>query len=346
MRQTLSCQIAESSQVASARREAGAFGTGIGASQDTIDAVTLVVTEMATNILKHAGSGEILVQQALGGRNEPRGVEVFALDKGPGMANVQECLCDGFSTTKTSGTGLGAIARLSERFDAYSRPGQGTTIFAVVRSGGGGGSGEDASGQDCNATHRYFNAVSVPKRGETECGDAYCLREERDSTSLLMVDGLGHGHDAAAVARESVRRFCEEPVRGSTQTMEFLHGALRPTRGGAGAVALIRHGAGTLAYCGVGNIAATIFGSEGDKQLVSMNGTIGHEARRFTEFSYPWTEGSILVMASDGLATRWDMRQYPGLVTRNPALIAAVLYRDFSRGRDDATVAVLREVKR
>lgn len=335
MRQTLACQIADSSQVASARRQAVGLGMEIGASQETIDALTLVVTEMATNILKHAGSGEVLIQQAFGPKSDPPGLEVFAIDKGPGMLNVQECLRDGYSTTSTAGTGLGAIGRLSARFDAYSKPGQGTVLFAIVRG---------KSNEESNVVLReYFGALNIPKTGETECGDAYCLREEADTIGLLMVDGLGHGHDAAVVSRESVKRYCEEPVRNTAETMEFLHGALRPTRGGAGAVSLIQRGAGTLKYCGVGNIAAAIVGGETEKQLVSMNGTLGHEARRFTEFTYPWTSESVLIMASDGLGTKWDMRRYPGLLARHPAVCAAVLYRDFSRGRDDATVAVLRE---
>lgn len=331
----MSCQISDSSQVASARRQAAGIGVELGASQETIDALTLVVTEMATNILKHAGSGELLVQQAFGPKSDPPGLEVLAIDKGPGMANIQDCLRDGYSTTSTAGTGLGAIARLSERFDAYSKPGHGTAIFVIVRGG--------ANERGHVAQREYFGGLNVPKSGEVECGDAYCLREEAETISLLMVDGLGHGHDAALVSRESVKKFCEEPVRGSSETMQFLHGALRPTRGGAGAVALIRRGAGTLVYCGVGNIAAAVVDGDSERQMVSMNGTLGHEARRFTEFTYPWTSQSTLVMATDGLATRLDLRRYPGLLARHPAVIAAVLYRDLSRGRDDATIAILRE---
>jgi hypothetical protein len=48
-------------------------------------------------------------------------------------------------------------------------------------------------------------------------------------------------------------------------------------------------------------------------------------------------------MHSDGIATQWDLGRYPGLLARDPSLIAGVLYRDFLRGRDDATVVVLKD---
>ena len=61
------------------------------------------------------------------------------------------------------------------------------------------------------------------------------------------------------------------------------------------------------------------------------------------EFEYNWGPGSLLVLHSDGLSNRWSLDAYPGLVMRHPSVIAAVLHRDFYRGRDDATVVVVKE---
>ena len=77
--------------------------------------------------------------------------------------------------------------------------------------------------------------------------------------------------------------------------------------------------------------------------MVSHNGTAGHAAGSIHEFTYPVPPQSTIVMFSDGLTTRWDLTAYPGLGHRSPALIAGVLYRDFSRRRDDVTVVVARE---
>ncbi len=77
--------------------------------------------------------------------------------------------------------------------------------------------------------------------------------------------------------------------------------------------------------------------------MVSHNGTAGHSAARIQEFHYPVPAGAIVVMFSDGLATQWDLQAYPGLRQRSASVIAGVLYRDFSRRRDDVTVVVARE---
>ena len=67
--------------------------------------------------------------------------------------------------------------------------------------------------------------------------------------------------------------------------------------------------------------------------------------RKVQEFVLPWNAGAMLIMQSDGLASRWDLEQYPGLIGCHPALIAAVLYRDYTRGRDDVAVLVARDLR-
>jgi hypothetical protein len=60
------------------------------------------------------------------------------------------------------------------------------------------------------------------------------------------------------------------------------------------------------------------------------------------EFSYPWPEGSTLILHSDGLTARWDLEQYPRLLRRDAGLVCGVLLRDFSRGNDDSTVVTVK----
>ena len=95
---------------------------------------------------------------------------------------------------------------------------------------------------------------------------------------------------------------------------------------------------------GVGNIASTIVDGSGVvRHAVSHPGTLGHQARTFRDYSYAWSDDSLLVMHSDGLATHWSFDGMPGLRRRHPAVVAAVLYREFSRRRDDVTVLVARD---
>jgi hypothetical protein len=97
-----------------------------------------------------------------------------------------------------------------------------------------------------------------------------------------------------------------------------------------------------LNYAGAGNIAASICTQGKTRSMVSMNGTVGHTMGRIQQFSYPWEKDSTLIMHSDGVSARWSLDQYPGLATRHPALFAGVLFRDFVRKRDDATIVVSR----
>ena len=124
--------------------------------------------------------------------------------------------------------------------------------------------------------------------------------------------------------------------------MEGVHGALARTRGAAVAVAHLVASGERGSFAGVGNIVTRIEGGPANRHLISHNGIVGHTMRKLQEFAFPWPKHALLVMHSDGIGTHWDFSTYPGLTTKHPALIAAVLYRDYDRGRDDASVVVIR----
>jgi hypothetical protein len=290
----------------------------------------LVATEAATNLVKHATGGEIVLRSLAAA--EGGGVEVLALDRGPGIADIGRCLRDGFSTTGTAGTGLGALGRLSDLFDITSAAAIGTALVARVRSAPGGATPQAAVGVVC-----------LPVSGEEVCGDAWAVETFPDRTAVLVTDGLGHGSSAAVAAQEAVRVFRQTAHSEPTDVIHALHAALRPTRGAAAAVAVIDRAAGRLRYAGVGNVAGTVIGPAGRQGLVSLGGTLGHEVRKVSAFEYPWPAGGLLVMHSDGLGSQWDLGRYPGLTGRHPALVASVLYRDGRRGRDDVTVLAIRD---
>jgi hypothetical protein len=94
----------------------------------------------------------------------------------------------------------------------------------------------------------------------------------------------------------------------------------------------------------LGNIAGSIVTDDAPRrQMVSHNGTAGHQGRRIQEFTYPWSRTSLLILHSDGVSTHWSLEKYPALTLRRPSLVAGVLFRDFGRGRDDASVVVVRQ---
>jgi anti-sigma regulatory factor (Ser/Thr protein kinase) len=329
--ESVAVEVRDPSAVGDARRRVTLLASERGFGEIGVGRVAIAVVEAATNLLKHGGGGEIVARAAVD--QEMPAVEILALDRGPGIPDLDAAFRDGYSSAGTSGRGLGAIRRASSEFDVYSTLSGGTALLAVLREGPervNGGSTLRAAG------------VSVPKPGEEVSGDDWAVSQGPDGLSIMVIDGLGHGPGAAEAAREARRAFLRAPHLGPAQLLELLHRELRPTRGAAVAVARVVLEREHLVYAGVGNIAGFVLGGARPRALVSHNGILGHEARRFQEFTYPWPPDSTLVMHSDGLITHWDLGPYPGLLRRHPGLIAGVLYRDFRRQRDDTTVVVAR----
>lgn len=329
-RQT-SFHISESSEIASARRAGNELARNLGFDEVRTGQVAIVITEAGTNIVKHAVRGEILLRPVTA--DGCKGIEIIALDRGPGMPNMQQVMEDGHSTAGTYGVGLGAIGRLTQEFDVYSVAGQGTVMMMVLW---GDGVGPQHS-------EWQVGAVCLPVAGEEECGDAFRLGEGRERIILCAADGLGHGPDAALASDPAVALADTCADMSPSVVIGKAHEVLRGTRGAAMAVASIDPSRGVLNFVGVGNLAGCIFHDDARRHLMSHNGIVGSNMRKVQEFEQEWGPGAMLIVHSDGIATRWDLNAYQGLMFRHPALVAAVLYRDFARQRDDAMVVVVRQ---
>jgi anti-sigma regulatory factor (Ser/Thr protein kinase) len=325
-------EITEQSQAGNARRKAVALAESLQMDETSCGQVALAATEIATNLLKHAGRGHILVQELL--RNGNSGLRITGVDKGPGISDVTKALEDGRSTASSMGAGLGAIRRLSHTFELYTVPGGGTVVDAEFWS-----KRDDKSPP---ASNLEIACVSEPIRGEDQNGDGWGVRLSAEAMLLMVVDGLGHGPLAAEAAREAERILTETRRTSPEQIIQDTHLSLKKTRGAAQAVTRVDSAKGIISYAGVGNISTSVVSPGSSRSLASYNGTVGQQMEKLQEFSYPWNKNSILVMHSDGLATRWDLERYPGIWRKSPSVIAAVLHRDFCRGRDDVTVLVAR----
>ena len=322
----------DSSQTGNARRQALSLAAAMDFDELRQGQLGIVVTEAARNVAAHAGQGEIVLTpwtyQGL------TGIDVLALDKGTGIKDVSAALQDGYSTAGTPGNGMGAMSRLSGTFQLYTASGAGTVIFArVLRT---------AQQSESESQPYGMSAITVPVSGESECGDAWTAVFNPGRSVYIVADGLGHGPVAAEAANEAVRVFHRVAGHTPERILSEIHDALGKTRGAAVSVAEILHEKRVLNYAGAGNIVAAICTGGKTRSLVSMNGTVGHMVGKIQPFSYPWEKESALIMHSDGLATRWNVEQYPGLTSRHPALLAGVLFRDFCRRRDDATILVSR----
>lgn len=327
-----SVAIDDESRIGEGRRIAAAMAREIGFNDADTGRVALIATELAANLHKHAYLGELLI--GLYDDGDGAGVECLALDRGAGIPDVEACLRDGYSTAGTLGAGLGAIRRQSQAFEIYSPPGRGAVILARASSGE-----QAARGAPCAP---LAGVVCLPQAGETACGDAFSVRRTDRGLAALVVDGLGHGPLAAAAAHAAVRVYERSEPLPAESLMQAMHAALRSTRGAAASAVLFPADQPIVTFAGVGNVAGVVVTDAETRRMVCTNGTLGHALRLVRPFSYPAAGDALVVLTSDGLATSWSLETYPGLRRRHPSVIAAVLYRDFSRGRDDVTVLVVR----
>ncbi len=349
--------VADLSHVGEVRRRVNQLAAEAGLPEAECGKAAIVATELATNLVRYAAGGEMIVScvTASGPRYDqspdndaaeasaPQGwIEMISVDRGPGMPDLGRCLEDGFSTGGGAGEGLGAVRRLSTEWDVYSRPttetgpnnGGGTIVFSRV-----------APRQTRPSSDAFsWGVVTRPAPQERLCGDGWRLAERNGELTLMLVDGLGHGPEAAAAADEAADVFDCDPFAPLPLMLQNAGVRMQGTRGGAMAAARIDGTSRILRFVGVGNIAAHLrsrAAAEG-RGLVSHNGIVGGAVRKIQEFEYACPVDGLLVLHSDGLQSRWDLERYAGLLARHPAVIAGVLYRDFTRGRDDVTVAVVR----
>lgn len=315
--------IEDTSQVGHARRVAQKLAEQLGL--DAIDSgrVALVVTELASNILKHAGNGELHLRSLAG---SVAGLEVIAIDRGQGF-DLNDCMADGFSTRGTQGIGLGSILRQAQVFDVYT-DNRGTVLLTRFHP-------RSAVVKDLR-----LGVTQHSLHNDPACGDAWEVAIAGQQVSLLMIDGLGHGPDAKEAAQAGAVAFNRDPFGDSGLLLDDIHREMHGTRGGAVAIAQFDAAQDHLRFIGIGNIGATLIGEGKSRGLASHPGIVGLQYRRIPAAGYPQCVGQLLILYSDGLQSRWNLRDYPGLMYRHPAIIAAVLHRDYCRGRDDVTVLV------
>lgn len=325
--------VTEETGIGEARRCAAELARELSDDEEFAGRVSVVASEAARNLVRHGGGGELLLRKLRA--VEGAGVDLLALDRGPGMRNVAECLRDGFSSGGTAGQGMGAMRRMADDFEIISQPDVGTALWCRFYLPGK---------PPAEAESRVaIGAVNVPLTGEEECGDGWEVAEASGALRLILADGLGHGPLAADASRKAVEIFRAQTARDLATNMEQMHEALRATRGAAVSLLEVRPQSATAISCGIGNVAMRLISSTGAQQhLLSHRGTVGATIKPSLELSHICAAGSLAVLHSDGLTTQWSLEPYPGLLSRHPSLIAGVLYRDFRRERDDATIIVAR----
>jgi anti-sigma regulatory factor (Ser/Thr protein kinase) len=329
-------RVEDPSAAVSARNAVLSMARQLSVPQARAEQLALACTEAATNLAKHAREGTLLLRITRDG--DWPGIELVTIDAGPGMTDVGAALRDGHSTAGTLGIGLGAIRRAADFCDVYSLPGRGTSLavrFGMKPGGLPGGAGNAG-----------WSGLIRPIHGEYECGDSYAVARVGGAggaggvVTAMMCDGLGHGPLAAAASREAIQVLREGPGEEPAVLLERAHRRMSGTRGGA--LAVVRIEGGSVRFAGLGNVAGWIVTPDRRQGLVSVPGIAGHQARKFRHYDYAIEAGAAVVLHSDGLSSRWDIRNLPGLTGRDPLVIAAVLLSEAGVHRDDAGVLVLK----
>jgi anti-sigma regulatory factor (Ser/Thr protein kinase) len=319
--------VREKTDVATARRSA--IGVA-GFDEKDAGALGIVVTEAATNLIKHAGGGDVIVRRT--GSQPGSAVEILAIDQGPGIADIARSFEDGYSTAGSPGTGLGAIARVASHCEIYTAPRKGVVLLARV--------GRSTAAESHSLD---IGAICAPYPGETVSGDSWAIENIGDRFRLVVADGLGHGPLAAQASQAGILAVTIQGKAQPAESMEDAHLRLKATRGSALSIADIDPGAGIVTFAGVGNVTGIIVEDQNTRrQMICVNGTLGYEMRRAQQYQYPLPPDSLVILHSDGLSAHWSFDKYPGLFHRHPSLIAGVLFRDYRRTRDDATIVVAR----
>jgi len=326
----LDIPVTEVSQVGEARRAATRLAADNGLDELACGRIAILTTELGTNLARHAQDGRLLVGFHAAG--EGWRFEIVSLDRGPGMADVAGCMRDGYSTGSTPGNGLGAVRRLASDFAVHSVPGRGSVILARLC-----GPSPTAPGRAAFA----WAGISLAVRGELVSGDGWDLRVADGRASIMVADGLGHGPIAAVASDAALAAF--RGLTGSpSAVLERAHQSMRGTRGAAVAMMEIDARASSLVFAGAGNISGRMISGIEDRSLLSQHGTLGVQIRRLQDTTYAWPDHALAILHSDGITTRWNLKEAAGLLQADPAVVAGWLLRDHQRGHDDATVVVLK----
>jgi anti-sigma regulatory factor (Ser/Thr protein kinase) len=329
-------EVVEQSQVGAVRRLAEQIARAQGLAEADTGRAALVATEMSTNLVKYGKKGSMTLSPFFDEGSV--GIQLIAVDQGPGFADFHAAARDGHSTGGSLGIGLGAIMRAADLFDSYTPAAQGSAFLTRVA--------RDRVAPRPSGARLAVGARRAAMRGEVECGDAWDHASAGRWERLCMVDGLGHGPLAAVASAAAVLAFRqageeETPV----EIIHRCHEALRDTRGAVMGVAAIDQEAGRFLFAGVGNIAGMLHSPTGAHHLLSAAGIVGHRMGTVHLVERVWSAGHAAVLSSDGLSGRWNLDRYPGLMYRHPLMVASVLFRDFGRDTDDASVLVAKDIR-
>jgi anti-sigma regulatory factor (Ser/Thr protein kinase) len=308
------------------------FAASLGFPGPHCEEIGLVVTELASNVIRHASGGTIRLGEING--EERRGIEVQSVDTGPGISNVEDAITDGYSTAGSLGLGLGIVNRLMDELEMFSGAAGGLHVICRrwVRPGP----------SPILLPGLVFGAATRSYRRLPHNGDVFVFKQWERRALMGVIDGLGHGQfaqRASQTARQYIEQHYDQPL---DSLFRGVGRACRATRGVVMALARFDFARQILTAASVGNVEVRLVGSSKPFNLIVRRGIIGMNAPNPVPCEHPWTAASLLIMHSDGVRTRWDWSDFRDLLRESPATIARQMLVQLGKPDDDATVAIAR----
>lgn len=325
--------VVDRSYVSIIKRDVRALALSLGFAGVQIGEMDIIIAELTSNLIKYAREGELLIRAISEATNA--GIEFISADSGPGMVDTPRMMIDGVTTGGSLGQGLGAIGRLASLFQLYSLPGRVT--IGLVRLW------LKPPRQPLIPPAATAQALLVSKVDETPCGDGFYCKLTTSSLRIFLGDGLGHGLLAYKAVEQATRTMAQQRDTSPAAWMNAIHRVAIGTRGLVGTAAIFDFASRKWTVCGVGNIRTQLWGKSYLKSFAAQNGILGYNMPRvLQECELPYEPGQCLVMASDGIYSRWNPARYPNVSRYDPMVLAAAIYKEYGRHTDDMSVAVAR----
>jgi phosphoserine phosphatase RsbX len=170
-------------------------------------------------------------------------------------------------------------------------------------------------------------------------GDVHVVTPFEGGVVLAVIDGLGHGREAAAAARLAAQTLNAEPDRSPAEHIARCHTALRGTRGAAMLVVSVSYRSATASWAGVGNVEGWRLTGSQREAMISRAGVVGYQITTPTERTALLRPDDLLVLASDGISTGFCETLTPAADIDG---LASEILSGYARSNDDALVLVAR----
>ena len=327
------------------RRKAVGLSRQIGFDEVKTGEVAILVSELVTNVLKHAGGSGRILMCCFRDNHNRLALEIWCCDNGNGIPDPEKALTDGYTGKQSLGIGLGTIRRFSDLFELQPIKDEGinnlycnlhteyTHCLRIVKW-------VPEKIWKGNNRSISWGATSCCKPGETLNGDGYVVNHLTPTrTVAAVIDGLGHGKEAniaTSIIKEQILLKSDLPP---FDLIKYLHQAARGTRGAVIALMMINTELDKLSFIGIGNIEGFIISESGKKTLISFGGILGHNIRSPHIHEFPFSKGDTVCLYSDGIHSRWNTNDINW--KENPQKISEYLITNYSRLNDDATVLVI-----